>query len=142
VSNSALTQVSGWRRRLCWLLCAGLQAQTLQPGRSDADSWRTAAGAQPSTLSRAAVACATSDGESAPPPPPPPPPANSLVAADVGSPGAEQHAEATAEASNAAPEQASGWRDVLVAGCRDAQLRVWVTGCEVAQHQHKHRNAS
>ena len=123
----------------CDVHCAGAHAQTSEPGRSDRDSWRTTAGTQSVTVSSAAVAASTSSGDvfsGLPPPPPPPPP---LLHADPLSSKPEhtsvvaQHTEATAAGTSAASEKAGGWQDVLVAGCRDAQLRLWVTGCEVGE---------
>ena len=129
---------------LCWRRLSLPSPQHADDAnRSDDGSWQPTAEASPSAppeplgeaaISEAADRKATLAAESGPPPPPPPEPHGSAVSESLGGSacGAPPWDAVTASAVDPArvdAPTASRWRDVLVAGSRDALLRLWVTGC-------------
>lgn len=128
---------------LCW---RRLLSKSPQPiggaARSDIASWGSSAGvllpapdAPPvlDTCMPSADREATVGADAELPPPPPPshmPPDAADDSLDQSTSNAPLAADgALADRSSAEDAAASEWRDMLLAGSRDAVLRAWVTGC-------------
>ena len=131
---------------LCWQRLSLLPwpQHTADTTDSNGGSWRPnhlpspqpapAAADVDAAVSHVKVPVATGTADVAPPPPPPPPldlpPSPASGSMRNSSPPAEQFNDSGATADIASQDApASAWRDVLVAGSRDAAVRLWVTRC-------------